>query len=334
MCVTIIKFVNQKNGWFSVEKILLPLRENGYSFKDLFSDFIRIKKYSNLSEYTLIYYQRCFDYFAKFFDVGSSCSCITIDTIYDYIAYQSEKLSINEITINTNLRGLKAILYYGMEMGYLSYFKIKLLKTEKEIKEVYTNEELTLLLKRPDVKKCSFAELRSWAITNYLLATGNRLSTLANLKIGDIDFNNNEIILRKTKNRKQYIIPLSEELAIVLKDYLSYRKGTSKEDCLFCSVYGDKLSNRGIQDSIQKYNNKRGVFKTSIHIYRHTFAKHYLLNGGDIFRLKEILGHSSIEIVKEYVNMFLGDLKKDFNTFNPLDNIIRNNRKERIKMIN
>ena len=61
--------------------------------------------------------------------------------------------------------------------------------------------------------------------------------------------------------------------------------------------------------------------KTSIHLFRHTFAKNWILSGGDIFRLKSILGHSSLEIVKEYVNMFGGDLKKDFDKFNPLENM-------------
>ena len=41
--------------------------------------------------------------------------------------------------------------------------------------------------------------------------------------------------------------------------------------------------------------------------------------GGDIFRLQKLLGHKSMEIVKEYVNMFNEDLQKDFNTFNPLE---------------
>jgi len=68
-------------------------------------------------------------------------------------------------------------------------------------------------------------------------------------------------------------------------------------------------------------NNKRGINKTSMYLFRHTFAKMFILNGGDVFRLQKILGHRSIEIFKEYVNMFTNDLKKDFDNFNPLENI-------------
>ena len=83
-------------------------------------------------------------------------------------------------------------------------------------------------------KKCRFSEYRNWVFINYLIATGNRLSTVINIKIGDIDFDNDTIILKKTKNRNQQIIPIANSLKIVLLEYLKYRKGTS-EDYLFCS---------------------------------------------------------------------------------------------------
>jgi integrase/recombinase XerD len=64
----------------------------------------------------------------------------------------------------------------------------------------------------------------------------------------------------------------------------------------------------------------------------HTFAKLWILNGGDIFRLQKILGHSSLDIVKEYVNMFSTDLQINFDEFNPLENIKVNQKKTSIKM--
>ena len=59
--------------------------------------------------------------------------------------------------------------------------------------------------------------------------------------------------------------------------------------------------------------------KTGVHRWRYTFAKKWILSGGDIFRLQKMLGHSSMEIVKNYVNMFTDDLQRDFDTFNPLE---------------
>lgn len=73
--------------------------------------------------------------------------------------------------------------------------------------------------------------------------------------------------------------------------------------------------------------------KTGVHLFRHTFAKKWIQNGGNIFSLQKILGHSSLEMVKEYVNMFGEDIRQDYDKYNPLDVFmntkyisIRNNR--------
>ncbi len=79
------------------------------------------------------------------------------------------------------------------------------------------------------------------------------------------------VVLRKVKNKNQRIIPLSRSLINILQEYLKYREG---------------------------------VEKTSTHLFRHIFAKKWILNGGDSFRLKKILGYKSMEMVEEYVNMF------------------------------
>lgn len=82
-----------------------------------------------------------------------------------------EKSTINTVTINTRLRGVRALVNYCIELGYIDSFKISLLKNEKEIKQTYTDDEIKLLLRKPDLKKCLFAEYRNWVVINYLLAT-------------------------------------------------------------------------------------------------------------------------------------------------------------------
>lgn len=145
----------------------------------------------------------------------------------------------------------------------------------------------------------------------------------------DIDFETNYVLLERTKNRKQQMIPLSRTIAMVLQEYLIYRIGTG-DDYLFCSATGEQLTRFTFAQSIRRYNRNRGVMKTSVHLFRHTFANKWILAGGDIFRLQKILGHSSLEIVKEYVNMFNEDLKQDFDRFNPLEQMV--SRSEFIKM--
>jgi len=59
-----------------------------------------------------------------------------------------------------------------------------------------------------------------------------------------------------------------------------------------------------LSNNLRDYNLSRGIMKTGVHRWRHTFAKKWILAGGDIFRLQKILGHSSLDVVKEYVDMF------------------------------
>ena len=128
---------------------------------------------------------------------------------------------------------------------------------------------------------------------------------------------------------------MSKELKSVLQEYLQYRQG-EPEDYLFCNAYGQQLTRYAMVSCIQVYNHNRGVEKTSIHLFRHTFAKNWIINGGDIFHLQKILGHSTLGMVKNYVAIYGGDLKRDYDKFSVLDQARQaeeENKGERIMML-
>lgn len=81
-------------------------------------------------------------------------------------------------SINTALIALNAFLHWCMDNNYCDRFKTKLVKADEIIKDTYTEEQLSKLLKKPDIKKSSFAQYRNWVIINYLISTGNRSNTL------------------------------------------------------------------------------------------------------------------------------------------------------------
>lgn len=295
-------------------------KKSELSIDETFNLFLRKCRINNLAEKSIFSYTRKLVHFREFIDFNEPISSITKDTVDDYILWLRENTNANDITINSYLRSLRAFLYYAMESNYLTQFKIKLIKAEKKIKETYTDEELEKLLAKPDIDTCSFSQYKTWVFENYLLGTGNRLSTALNVRISDLNFESGTITLRKTKNRKQQIIPLSNTLAMILKEYLEYRGG-EPEDVLFCNEFGEPAIERSYQQLVRRYNRKRGVEKTSCHLFRHTFAKNWVLAQGDIFRLQRVLGHSDLTVTKEYVQMFGQDLQMDFEKFNPLDRL-------------
>ncbi len=172
------------------------------SIERAFEDFIRYCNVKNLAKDSVTFYENCYKSFTKFLPTDSYVRDITLHTIQDYILWQKDK-SVSAIAINSNLRGIRAFLYYCMKLGYIGKFQIELIKAEKKIKQVYSDAELELLLKKPSLKHCSFAEYRNWVVINYALATGNRVATIINLKISDVDIENGFITLQRTKNKKR-----------------------------------------------------------------------------------------------------------------------------------
>jgi len=291
------------------------------TLKIAFDEFLRLKKVKRVSNETLRYYNECFRYFLEYLEDDVPSVEINQNTILGYLEYlQEKKAGVSDITVNTYLSGIRTILYFCMSQGYTSKFQISLIKAQKPLKETYSDAELEKLLKKPNIKNCSFSEYRNWVIICYLLGTGNRRLTVCNLKISDIDFEMHEVKLQVVKNKKPYKIPISPFLEKTLQEYLTYRKG-NPDDYLFCTAYGRQLTPDGLNTCIQKYNISREVTKKGIHLFRHTFAKKWILNKGDPFRLQAILGHGTMDMVKEYVEMFGKDLQKDFEIFNPLDNM-------------
>lgn len=293
-------------------------KDTKITVEEAYGLFEKKAKVKNLSENTLRTYKYHFDSFIKCIDKSRQLSSISSEDIDDFILYLKNDCKIKPVTINSYLRTIRVFLYYCMDCGYLKRFRISTIRVDKAIKETYTANELKNLLQKPDVTKCTFSEYKAWVFENYLIGTGNRISSALNLKIKDIDFEGGTLLIRKTKNRKQQIIPLSATLGNILREYLEIRSG-APDDYVFCNDFGEQGTRRSYQQLVQKYNLKRNVNKTSCHLFRHTFAKQWILAGGDIFRLQKILGHYDLEMTKEYLQMFGQDLQMDFEKFNPLD---------------
>lgn len=305
----------------------IQLRRVDITVKEGFTEFINSKQRDNLSVDTIKSYRNMYAKFEGFFDTNRHCTEITEDIFEEYKEYLKEHLD-NVNTINTYLRNIRVIFNYFIEKNFCEPFKMRLLKVDETIKDLYTNDEIERMLKRPDVRTCSFSEYRTWVIINYILATGNRIGTVKNILIKDIDFEERVIYLRKTKNRKQYCIPLSEALSKVLKEYIEFRNG-KEEDYLFCTQTGGKLTTSALQSAMLRYNRKRGIEKNSEHLLRHMFANLYYKNGGDVVSLNYILGHKDLKMTQHYLNLLCPDISDSYDKANPLDSL---KKKERITM--
>lgn len=285
---------------------------------EVFSEFIVDKTALGTSEKTLHTYHYHYRAISKYLDFEMPIAELEDKHLKTMIAdMRSSALSAS--SISSYVRTLKSFLSWCNENDK-TQVNIKLYKAPETVKETYTDKELKILLKKPNIKSCGFTEYRNWVIVNLLLNSGCRAATVRNILVKDVNLENRAITYRHTKNGKIQIVPLCSAMIPILREYLRIREG-KPNDILFPNENGIPLTESGLRQGIETYNLSRGVSKTSIHLFRHTFAQRYLQNGGDSLYLQKVLGHSTLAMTKHYCNIYDVDLVKTFDSFSPLATI-------------
>ena len=206
-----------------------------------------------------------------------------------------------------------------MEDEYIPPFKVKCIKDTTPKKMPYTKEEAKVMLRKPSIND-GFAEWRSWGVINMVMGCGVRAMTIVNMLKEDMDFANNTIYLRHSKDGGQNVITLVPQLKRAIVTYLKHN--IFDTEFLFPSITGARMTVNGLRQSIASYNRSRGVQQTSIHLLRHTFGAMWAENGGDVYQLQRIMTHKDIRTTQNYINMYQ-DRSNDAKVvkFNPPENI-------------
>lgn len=309
-------------------KKMKMMRENSLSFEQGCELYLNNCRERNLRQGTINHYRQSYVQFYKFFDRDMPVKDISEDDYKAYILHLRSYID-NDRSINSYLRDFMTTMHFLMNEGYVEFFPMKSIKVDDAPVETYTDDELRRLLKKPNLRKCTFAEYRNWVITNLFFSTGIRQRSLLYLKVKDIDFDNQLLHVNVTKNRKPLIVPLSTTMTQILKEYLTHRQHKNDDEYLFCTSYGSQMTKGNLYHNLYEYNKARGVERTGIHRYRHTFAKQWILNGGNVVSLSKILGHSSLDITQNYLNILVSDVGKEVESLNLIDKF---SDKKRIKM--
>ena len=290
----------------------------GLTFEEGCNKYLEYCRQRNLRQGTINHYRQSYVQFFKFFEPDTPIEEIDEDAYKRYVLHLRSTLN-NDVSINSYLRDFITTMHYLMNEGYIQSYKMQSIKVDKSHIETYNEQELQLLLKKPNLKKCSFIEYQAWVMTNFLFSTAVRQRSLMFIKVKDIDFDNNVVYVNVTKNRKPLIVPLNQTMVNILREYLKYRNHKTDDDYLFCNVFGQQLVKSTCYHMLYEYNKCRGVETTGIHRYRHTFAKQWILSGGNVVSLSQLLGHSSLEITQNYIHLLVSDVAKQVEEINVLD---------------
>jgi len=297
------------------------------SIKVAFEEFVVAQTAKGFAVSTIQNYHSHFHSISRHIDIETPfCELGQTDIEGMIVSMRESGLATN--SISSYIRVFKTFMNWSQQQGYTS-LTVPNYKQVETAKDPYTDEELRLLLEKPKAD-CNFCEYRNWVIINFLLNSGCRAATVRNIQNRDVDFSNSRIVFRHTKTHKVQVVPLCSQMVRILRDYCKTRGG-GDNDYLFCDEYGEMLSPNALRLAIQRYNRSRGVEKTSLHLFRHTFARKYLIDcGGDAFMLQKLLGHSTLKMTRHYCNIYDADLARNFDRLSPL--AIMSQQKQKIQM--
>ncbi|HEX77110.1 MAG TPA: tyrosine-type recombinase/integrase [Dehalococcoidia bacterium] len=196
---------------------------------------------------------------------------------------------------------------------------VRLSRPSRKLPEPFSDEEVRLLLK---ATRSTRNPQRDKAIFLLLLDSGLRVSELARLEVERIHFENGTAAAKVLgKGGRERMVPIGREATRQLRRYLSDRRS----GWLFSGRNGKPLGVRRLEYIIEECARLAGVNgkRCSPHTFRHTFARKYLLNGGDPFSLQQILGHSSLQTVRLYVNLWSTDVQAQHRKYSPADSLLR-----------
>jgi len=193
-------------------------------------------------------------------------------------------------------------------------------KVTRKVVSTLSDEEIRAIL---STFSTSPSDARNQTLFMILLDSGLRIGELINLKMEDIHKDEGYLKVMG-KGRKERIVPIGSNAQRTLQRYLfRYRPKPAHQgiDNVFLSISGNPLTENSIKLMFTRLATRSGVTRLHAHLCRHTFATRFLTNGGDVFTLQQILGHSTLEMVRHYVNLASNHVAIQHQRFSPLDRL-------------
>ena len=175
------------------------IQKNAARFDNLKQDFLDDKKYSGTAEATMNGYRYNITRFLKF--LSDEQLAVNEAGFKRYVIHLTDS-GMTANSVNHYIRSVKVFLYWCMEQDEIAPLKIKMVKAQETIKDVYTQEELCALI-QPPKREDSFVVWRSWAIINFILGTAAREATVCEMQMQDISFDDRTIKFRHLLKAKK-----------------------------------------------------------------------------------------------------------------------------------
>lgn len=283
--------------------------------------FLIEQKIRGNSDKTVIYYTSSIGRFMAFAGSTQELSALSLPILRRYALHLREA-DLNSITLQSYIRALRAFLTwcYVEELLPVNLSeKFRLPKAQRKEIDVLTDEEARRLMASFNPRY--LIHLRNYCICALMLDSGLRMNEVVTLDLQLLHLAEGYAIVNG-KGNKQRVVPLGLHSRKALLRYLNRRPGCAQSDRVFLMSDLQPISESTVKQMFRKLKKRVGIPRIKAHLLRHTFATRYLENGGDIYSLQQILGHTSLEMVKRYVHTTHRKTVSKFADFSPLDRLL------------
>lgn len=267
----------------------------------------------DLSEKSREWYDMIFKEFCRFTEQQGikNFEDLTVPNVRDFVDSIRERtnprthLPVGTHTVHAYARGLRALLHWAAKEELVpDRLARKLVMPKREVKPIgiFSNQHFEWLIRAAEQTR---TPLRDKAMLYVLLDTGIRANELCTLTLDNVHFTPTDAWINvHGKGNKWREVGLGVKSRNMLHRYI-HRERDSDLPYVFVGMFG-KLSPNGLDQYIYRLRNKIGRehfqgVRVSAHTFRHTFACRYLEQGGDIYKLSRILGHTSVVVTENYL---------------------------------
>lgn len=237
---------------------------------------------------------------------------------------QLRRANLAETTIARSVASIRGWFAFLVAEGHLASdpsVRLRGGRRGRTLPKPLAEDEITALL--DSIPDATPIDRRDRALLELLYGTGARVSEVVGIGLGDLDFDE-ELILVTGKGSKQRLVPMGSTLKSALRNYLGAGGRVAfpdarKDSRLFLNARGGALSRQGVDLIIDKRALHVGIERSRIsaHVFRHSCATHMLAHGADIRVVQELLGHVSISTTQIYTAVAVTSLKREYHNAHP-----------------
>ena len=281
-------------------------------------DFLIEQQIRGNTPKTVRYYGLCLSLFARYAKAETELFALSPATLRGFYLALSER-QLSSVTIQTYFRAVRAFLTWCYQEQLTPVNlpeRFRLPKAKTKTVDVLTDDEISRLLGCIGSK--SLLQLRNLCICSLMLDCGLRLHEVVTLTVEHVRVSDGYLIA-DGKGNKERIVPIGYQTRRLLLRYLSRRPAYAKTPFVFLRSDWEPISDDTLRMLFRRLKTKSDIPRLRAHLLRHTFATRYLENGGDLYSLQQILGHTSLEMVRRYVHFTPRNLQSTYAQYSPLD---------------